>query len=67
MTLRPRVLMGIAVLLTLLAAERLLSASLLGFVQDQSRSVRLAVAFICAGLAPLLIALALVGARQRRD
>ena len=61
-----RALLGIAAVLVLVAVERLLSASMLGFVLDESRSVRLATAFICGGLAPVLAAFAVVASRHGR-
>jgi hypothetical protein len=51
-------LFGLAAILVLLAVERLVSAAMLGFVTDNSRSLRLGIAFICAGLAPLVFAVA---------
>ena len=46
------ILIGLA--LVLIAVERLIHASLLGFAVDGSRSTSLAIAFICGGLAPFL-------------
>ena len=54
------ILLGGALLL--IAVERLLNASLLGVVTDNSRSVRLAIAFVCAGLAPVCFGLGLLQA-----
>jgi len=60
---RLAILVGGALLL--IAAERLLNASLLGFVTDNSRSVRLAIAFVCGGLAAICFGVGLLQAASR--
>ena len=52
-----RLLMLIGAALGLLAVERLVNAALLGVVSDSSRSVRLGIAFLCGGLAPVFFAI----------
>jgi hypothetical protein len=50
-----RVLILLAGVLTLIAADRLLNAWWLGPVTGDRRSVGLGIAFVCGGLAPLFL------------
>jgi len=60
-----RLLMLIGAALGLLAAERLVNVALLGVVSDSSRSVRLGIAFLCGGLAPVFFAIGCFRAAHR--
>jgi hypothetical protein len=63
-----RLLILVGAVLVLIAVERTLNAALLGFVTDNSRSVRLGVAFLCGGLAPLFFAVGFFrSAQQMRE
>jgi hypothetical protein len=59
---RGRLLILLGGALLLIAVERLVNASLLGGVTNESRSVRLAIAFVCGGLAPLCLGVGLLQA-----
>jgi hypothetical protein len=60
---RLAILLGGALLL--IALDRLLNASLLGFVTDNSRSVRLVIAFVCGGLASICFGVGLLQGASR--
>ena len=66
--MRPgRLLIVIGGALAVIAVERIVNAWLLGFVADESRSVRLAIAFISGGLAPLFLGIGLLRAAAAPD
>ena len=51
----PRAVVMLGIALAVIAVERLLSAALVAPTPDNDVSIRLLIAFVCGGLAPILV------------